>query len=827
MKLKKEILILLFLVISVTLLFGVAKNVKDSFDYGSTLADIGYVDGDTSTILNRLNYRWFNWTGANIIKIDTLWMDSTTYDGTNNWSSLDLVVIGNNVYPASVDTSLTNGIGDVPIIVLEPFLWDNFGFPDSTGTLSDDSLIYRKHGSSYYTSVWVDDDTIDWVTGNTAIAKFASTAEANVLAYALGKGDTLAVLDTLDGVERIATDGILADNELSSMGNYNQGEFLSYIVARFIAKISTSDQDSIFHFTDIRPTGQGVSYVTVNLRANGHTVDIIDTSDAKTATYNYAENTVTWATDIDGVVIGPLALVTNELNWLADRIELNSIPIMTGARYSMERWGYAGSSGNLSTSEVLDSLRIETISHNITENMGLNDTLQLLTGTNYGLGHYVKTLDSDSVLGLGTVEDGSGDYGVNYTWVVVKNNRRVFLSHFNQFGEHTQNYFSILDTSLTWLLSSLPQQVSDVTLTVLNSDSVEISWTDNSDNEDNFAVFVHNPDSAYYSYPAADVEKDTVFYIWPPNSKFTADVAVIEGTDTLWSITGKQTAYTDAVIPEDPRIWNKSDTEQYYSIGGYEFEDVFSDSNYTANPTWTSVAGTWDVDNPDNWLETVASNDTMSIAYDHDVDLFRDAYISFDFQLADSTYLNLQTARFYLNSNTSDFTGTGYFVEIDSTSLTLEKFTGASETVLITYTWERDFDWHTILLQYNWAQSPQDTSVVWTMSYDGTSTGTSTDETYLPATGTHLGMTASNAGIHFDNFWIYGVTPGANAVNTPFALNEQNSGKFVDYDTGTLESGTTWGYYSDFGNFSGGTLTGLTKATSYIFRLKAKSGRTK
>jgi hypothetical protein len=810
-----EMLIVLFIIISSVLLFGQEKDVRDSFDYGTVLIDIGYVHDDTTTIADGFIYRWFNWTGANVIKIDTLWMDSTTYNGTNNWNSLDLVVIGNNVYPASVDTSLTNGIGDVPVIVLEPNLWKEFGFPDSTGTVSDDTLIYNKQGASYYTSMWNAGDTIDWAATNTAIAKFDSVFAGNVLAYSLDKADTLAALDTLDGVERIATDGILAKNELFNMGGWNEGEFLSYVIARFIAKISTSDQDSIFQFTAI--SIDELPKAVANLRSNGHTVDVVDTTEAKSATYEYVGNTVTWATDVEGVVIGNLTWAANAFGWLADRIELNSIPVLTGAQYMFENWSYVSNSGRVSSSELADSLRIETIIHTITENLILNDTLQISTSNN--ICNYVYTLDTDSVIGLGTIEDGNGDFGVNYSWVVVKNNRRAFLGHYSAGGSFTSNYFLSLDTTLYWLLSSLPQQASDVTLTALNTDSMEISWTDNSDNEDNFAVYVHNPDSAYYSYPAAGVEKDTIFYIWPPNSKVTADIAVIEGTDTLWSTTGKQTAYTDAAISESPRIWAKSNLELYYSLGGYGFEDTFIDSNYSSSPTWTVQAGTWGVIGPDYWIESRAVNDTLYSTYDHDLNtnMFRDSYISFDFQMQDTTYLSTQTARFYCMSDSADLAGTGYFVEIDSAALTFEKFNGASETVLVTYTWDRDFHWHTVLLKYDWAQ----------LYYDGDSIGTSVDETYIPATGAYLGITASNAGIHFDNFLIYGITPGANHANTPFALNEQNSNDYVNFNTGVLGAATIWGYYSDFGSFSGGTLTGLTANTAYLFRFKAKSGWTK
>ena len=823
MKLKKEILILLFVLISVMLVFGAAKDVRDSFD--SPTAVVGYVVNDPTSLTTQEQYldNWLDLSGCTVNLIDTLYMDSTTYDGINNWSSLDVAIIAWGTSDASIDTSLANGIGEVAVLILEPAFADSFGFADTSGTVSIDTVVIRDI-SGFLTEPWGSADSVGVKTTGTTISKLKPpTYASNAVMLNDALNDTIVVYDTLNTQYRMAApfsnDLALLEFNPSTYANSELRGY-EYLFDRFISIAARTSEDSLFEIVAVNATNWIVTGVNPGivsfLRMNGHTVSICDTSDGHATDFIYGETTIDWD-NVELVYIGDNACHVSQLAW-GDTIKIKLIPMIGFDNLFIRFLGWEGSTTALSS----DSIRIDNVDARVTKNYTLNDTIAFYSSD---ANINVVQFNSDAVH-LASLE-WEGAYGHWKAWLISFNKKELFLGLEATQNVWTTDAWSALDSSLYWLLSPFPLQASDVTLTALNTDSVEISWTDNANNEDGYSVYVHNPDSAYYSHLAADVTKDTIFYIWPPNAKVTADVAVVSATDTIFSLTGKQTVYTDAVIPEPPRIWNKSDTEQYYSIGGYEFEDVFSDSNYTSNPTWTSVAGTWDVDNPDNWLEAVATNDTMSIAYDHDVDLFRDAYISFDFQMADSTYLNLQTARFYLNSNTSDFTGTGYFVEIDSTALTFEKFTGASETVLITYTWERDFDWHTILLQYNWTQSPQDTSVIWTMSYDGTSTGTSTDETYLPATGTHLGMTASNAGIHFDNFWIYGVTPGANAVNTPFALNESNSGKFVDYDTGTLEAGTTWGYYSDFGNFSGGTLTGLTKATSYIFRLKAKSGRTK
>ncbi len=829
--------ILLFLILCLLPL-----SVFAQYDNFFTLDSILFVVNDptslSSTKEEALRDFLQNTLGMSITLVDTAYLDDATHDGVTNWADYRLVIICEGTGSHAIDVSSSNGLKDVPIFCFEPDYWSDIGLPDSSGVIDVryDSTWTVNDTTHFITSMFSAGDSIlpiESGAGNFNVATFTGgsiTATKTLLTNA--DPDTFMVVDTVANYIRV---GFGYSGIRWGVRQDSQGALQDLILRGIAACYDTTGLlDNTYDV--VIAVGGGTrqyktdDYVGSYLQALGHNVRWTIDDSMSSATFDLngyyrwdamdfavLSNTFTTADSASGRDPGS-----------TDEVIDAGIPILAND-ITNNSWG--AYKIRLSTTDVTiasnrPDIKIVNVLSKISEGVfTLNESYQMGTNVNET---YVTSgeIESEAVaIGVDSITT------TRYTWLHHKNKRNVYLGYRSNTTlsiAFSDTAFLMIKRSLGWMMSSLPNQPSGVTLTVLNTDSVAVSWTDNATGEDGYSLFVHNPDSAYYSHLGANITGDTVFYIWPPNSRFTADVAVVEGTDTLFSVEGKQTAYTDAAVSESPRIWNKSNTETYYSIGGFAFEDRFIDSNYTSNPTWSVQAGTWGVIGPDYWIESRAGSDTLYSAYDHDdnANMFRDSYISFSFQMTDTTYLDQQTARFYCLSNAADLGGTGYFVEIDSTALTFEKFTGASETVLITYTWDRDFHWHTVLLKYDWAESPQDTSVTWTVSYDGTSIGTSSDETYLPASGTHLGITASNAGIHFDDFMIYGVTPGANHANTPFALQEKNSGNYVGFTLGTLGA-TEWGYYSDFGSFTGGTLTGLTANTGYIFRFKAKSGRTK
>ena len=90
-------------------------------------------------------------------------------------------------------------------------------------------------------------------------------------------------------------------------------------------------------------------------------------------------------------------------------------------------------------------------------------------------------------ISLGSVILKSSDYT---TWAVLLNSRKAFLGISSEKGLPTMDFFKIADSTFSWLVSSLPFPPTDVTVTPISIDSVQITWTDNEDSEDAYGGFL-------------------------------------------------------------------------------------------------------------------------------------------------------------------------------------------------------------------------------------------------------------------------------------------------------------------------------------------------
>lgn len=99
----------------------------------------------------------------------------------------------------------------------------------------------------------------------------------------------------------------------------------------------------------------------------------------------------------------------------------------------------------------------------------------------------------------------------------------------------------------------------------------------------------------------------------------------------------------------------------------------------------------------------------------------------------------------------------------------------------------------------------------------GPASTTATDRTLAnpPGTPTLSGITTSSMTVT--------TNPNGNPVSTELAIQETNSGNFVQ-SNGGLAAGTVWQTYSAWGGASGKVVTGLAVNQSYIFRAKARNG---
>ena len=105
-----------------------AKDIHDSFSRYYIVVAVS----DTTSLNSKYeNYLVWNLRNAGhtvrLAYADSLDKDNAI--GTQDWDTFDLAVIPNFVSCPTVDT--TKKIGDIPVIVLEDSLWDDFGFMSS------------------------------------------------------------------------------------------------------------------------------------------------------------------------------------------------------------------------------------------------------------------------------------------------------------------------------------------------------------------------------------------------------------------------------------------------------------------------------------------------------------------------------------------------------------------------------------------------------------------------------------------------------------------------------------------------------------------------
>jgi hypothetical protein len=115
------------------LLICSAKDIDDSFDNYS----IGLVVADSTSLNSSYEkpiWRNLRIAGHTVVLIDTSRLTEATYNGSSNFSVLDLVIIPNFLVCPKIDTSVTGGIGEVPVLCLEDSLWEDLGFYKNDAT---------------------------------------------------------------------------------------------------------------------------------------------------------------------------------------------------------------------------------------------------------------------------------------------------------------------------------------------------------------------------------------------------------------------------------------------------------------------------------------------------------------------------------------------------------------------------------------------------------------------------------------------------------------------------------------------------------------------
>ena len=145
----KKLLFIIFL-----LIFPIVSAAQTYFERPDSII---VVCNDTSSLSNyeQAVYDYLKYAGANVFKVDTSKLDSATAYGTANWDDFRCAIIPYGTGSANIDTSITHGVGDIPILIGDAYYWKYFGLEDSSGTftIAYDTLLVVNDNSHFITSI--------------------------------------------------------------------------------------------------------------------------------------------------------------------------------------------------------------------------------------------------------------------------------------------------------------------------------------------------------------------------------------------------------------------------------------------------------------------------------------------------------------------------------------------------------------------------------------------------------------------------------------------------------------------------------------------------
>lgn len=192
-------------------------------------------------------------------------------------------------------------------------------------------------------------------------------------------------------------------------------------------------------------------------------------------------------------------------------------------------------------------------------------------------------------------------------------------------------YKDIFEETIYYLLSSkaiLPP--SNVTATTLSSNSIIVTWTDNSDNETGFNIYLttggsYTGEDILVSTVLENATSDTICGLYPPSGLFYLDVGA---TSTIGGARSgsPDSAYTLPIQPARPIVYALSDTSINVLLNGYLWYDLFNDTTLASNPQWYQPYGKWNVERGYNRLRSWNVLDSTSLLSDIDTK----ASMSFD-----------------------------------------------------------------------------------------------------------------------------------------------------------------------------------------------------
>lgn len=368
-------------------------------------------------------------------------------------------------------------------------------------------------------------------------------------------------------------------------------------------------------------------------------------------------------------------------------------------------------------------------------------------------------------------------------------------------------------------------QPTGVNVYPVSTDSIGITWNDNSSTETGYVIRVVQNEAAdtLLFGKAANTVSDTLTPWCPPNSRFDVSVGVITASDTTYS--AWDSTWSFAELPPAPRVDLLSDTSLRFYINGRLFDERFSDKDFTQAPVWTVQSGSFEV--KDYQLRaTTASASVMSTAFtDLAGSKINNGVWEFRFKFSDSTAAAGQSVSLFAMANKASITDSSFYEVTVSGDDTLRfkrgSVTGSAtvvQSVGSLFYPQTFFKWHTVKLERKVTVTPLDTTVNFEVSWDDTLAAMFSEKAYLSTR--YFGLKTNGASnIRVDNIQLWQATPSGNHVRTEYAVQDALSGFYFQSDS-TLQT-----FVEDWvvDKSAGYVITGLTPNTAYNLRTKARN----
>jgi hypothetical protein len=393
------------------------------------------------------------------------------------------------------------------------------------------------------------------------------------------------------------------------------------------------------------------SFFNINMQR----VSYIDTTYADSSTY---DGTNSWSL-LDAVILYSNSLdIGRKDTSSTDSIMTNVTSILGLDPYNSLKL----SIGNVAVlTEDQDSIKITTVD-SITADYSDNELVEIYNQTETESVFYIDSLFTDGA-SWANFDSATSNY-LKQGAINVRSLKKYVTFPMRIANSWTADGWNIFAKALIYTFRYLTSPPSDLTVTALSTSSLILDWTDNSDGENNYVVYLNNygnydGNTEIVSLPAADAVADTLYYFWPPNGKFSFSLAAVKEGDTTQSISA--TGYTLAEAPLAPETFKASDTTILYYINARNFYDNFSDTDLDSNPVWDELVGNWSVDSPNFRLTVSTDGGENHIRSSYGPDVV-EGFNSTDF--SDSSYWSKTGGggvSWILKDSTASLTGDGYW----------------------------------------------------------------------------------------------------------------------------------------------------------------------